>query len=158
MKWVKTFEDFQHSGELIGKGEQHEVFLDVMSKDRVVKMGPSVIEHAKVFKKFPKYCPVVYETHVNKKNPLENYIVIEKLDTDKAKKDIYSVYNQLSNFSDELWHNKDIFNKELSSLKSQKDRDTFARMAEIILAIDMQDIHAENFGYDKNGKLKALDL
>jgi hypothetical protein len=154
MKYIKTFESFQ--ADLIARGEYNKVYQDAKNSDKVIKQGPDVIKHATMFNKFPEYFPIVYEVHKDK-NPLNSYITIEKLDTASAQRDIYSIMNKAANWNYQLWINDNMYN-ELSNLLDKNEKAVFVRMREIIRATKMKDVHAGNFGYDKKGKLKALDL
>jgi hypothetical protein len=141
---------------LIASGEYNKVYQDAKSSDKIIKQGPDAIKHAMIFNKFPEYFPIVYRVNRDK-NPLNSYIIIEKLDTVSAQRDIYNIMNKAINWNYHLWTNDNAFN-ELSNLLDTNEKAVFARMREIIKATKMKDIHAGNFGYDKKGILKALDI
>jgi len=160
MKWVKTsVKDFLASlGNPISYGGSHKIFENPSCKDTVIKIGKEVLKHASVFKNNEDFCPILYKI-VDCGNVNENYIIIEKLYCDKAKKDVKNL------FKDVKWRNYSWFDyfdlQRYTDLKehiNKKYLPLFERIREIVLAIKMSDISPDNFGYDINGKLKALDL
>ena len=159
MAKVKIYESFH--GELITKSQYHSVYQDSKNRDRVIKTGDAAIEHGKLFQKFPKYCPIVYEIHEDA-IPTENYIVIEKLETEKAARDFEKLINQdrgyIHNWGYNTFKNNKSYEEVKDRLTTDKGRKMLDRVRDIVLAIGMKDIHARNFGYDKRGNLKALDI
>lgn len=164
MKWVKTFESFLNEtnfGTLIKKSQFHSIYQDPKNRDRVIKVGQEAVLHGKIFKENPEYCPIVYEIHEDE-NPLESYIIIEKLNTEKAIADYDNLINAeigyVHNWGYKTFKNTKSFNDVRSRITTKEGQDMFDRVRDIVLAIEMKDIHARNFGYDKNMKLKALDI
>jgi len=156
MKHIKTYESF--TGELLVKSQSHSIYKDPKHQDRVIKIGNEAVNHGEIFKKHPEYCPVVYEIHAGD-NP---YIVIEKLETDKATRDFDELINKdrgyVHNWGYNTFKNTKNFQEVKDRLTTEEGKRMFNRIREIVLAIGMKDIHARNFGYDKKGNLKALDL
>lgn len=162
MKNILKFDDFVNemkivSKGMVAKGSFNQIYPVITDPNKVIKIGPQAIEHGKIFKSNPEYCPIVYKI-VESPNP---YIVIEKLETKKAIKD----YEILIDKDRGYIHNWGLntFKKEksyqsLRDLLSEEGKIFLDRVRSIVLAIDMKDIHSRNFGYDKTGKLKALDI
>jgi hypothetical protein len=162
MKNLIRFEDFVNEmniiqKDMLAKGSYNQIYPVITDPNKVIKTGTQAIEHGKVFKSNPEYCPIVYKI-VEKPNP---YIVIEKLETEKAIKD----YERLIDKDRGYIHNWGLntFKKEknyqsLRDLLTGEGKIFLDKVREIVLAIDMKDIHSRNFGYDKSGKLKALDI
>jgi len=156
---LKTYESFQ--SELIVKGQFNNIYQDPKHHDRVIKTGVDAIEHGKIFKKYPEYCPIVYEIHEDS-DPAENYIVIEKLETGKATADFDNLINKdrgyVHNWGFNTFKNEKQYQEVKSRLTTEEGRAMFDRIRKIVLTIGMKDIHARNFGYDKKRNLKALDI
>jgi hypothetical protein len=156
MKYTQTFESF--IGKLVKQSQSHSVYQDPKHQDRLIKTGKDVLEHANVFKQNSEYCPIVYEVYEGD----EPYIVIEKLETDKAIIDYERLINKdrgyVHNWGYNTFKNNKSFQTVKDTLTTEEGKQMFDRIREIVLAIGMKDIHARNFGYDKKGKLKAHDL
>ena len=165
MKHVKLYEEFQLAESsdlfrhLINKSQSHSIYQDPAHRDRVIKTGKNVLEHAKAFKENPELCPTVYEVHEEADPP---YIVIEKLETEKAASDFDRLINRdrgyVHNWGHSTFKNSKSFQAVRDSLTTEEGRSMLDRVREIVLATGMKDIHSRNFGYDKKGRLKALDL
>jgi hypothetical protein len=156
---MNTVKDFINSlGDHISHGRSHKIFENPSCEDTVIKMGDEVLKHARVFKNNEDFCPIVYKI-VDCGNVNENHIIIEKLYCDKSKEDLNNVFKVVS-YHEMIWDDFFVLQR-YTVLKERINKNyllLFERMREIVLAIEMKDIHARNFGYDKNGKLKALDL
>lgn len=123
------------------------------------------------FPTHPEVFPIIYDI-------TDNIITMENLDTNKAKIE----YNKLNNFFKKNYK-KTAYNflyKDHSSIGSgnlekplhvpdeiPKDiNDLFVKFRTLIYKIDkivgnknsLLDVHADNFGYDKNGNLKMIDI
>jgi hypothetical protein len=133
-----------------------------------------------IFKKYPQYFPEVYKI-------TDKYIILEKLDTNRVKQDLIGMEDELvsisptfSNMIEEINYgvtevldglvmgklsgiNEDI--KMLNMLiKKSYNKDIFKRYIDLLLSIrgerirDFIDVNDGNFGYNKEGKLKMLDI
>lgn len=162
MKNIPTFEDFVNEmnitqKDMLANGSYNQIYPVIKDPNKVIKIGIQAIEHGKIFKSNPDYCPIVYKM-VEKPNP---YIVIEKLETKSAIQD----YERLIDKDRGYIHNWGLktFKKEkdyqsLREMLTEEGKKFLDRVREIVLAINMKDIHSRNFGYDKSKKLKALDV
>lgn len=156
MNTIQPVKDFINSlGNPISSGSSNTVFENPSCTDTVIKMGIDILLHAKVFKDNEEFCPVVYKV-VNCGNVNENYIIIEKLDYEKAKNDFINLFKNANatpcNFNDMKSY------PVANNFIDERHLPMFERIKDISLSIKMSDISSSNFGYDKNGKLKALDL
>jgi hypothetical protein len=133
-----------------------------------------------IFKKYPQYFPEVYKI-TNK------YIVLEKLDTNRVKQDLIKMEDDLVSISStlsDMIENKnydvtDVLDKlvlgklinireDIKTLdmliKKSHNKDLFKRYIDLLSAIrserirDFIDVNDGNFGYNKEGELKMLDI
>lgn len=165
-------------------GTEHEIYKD--SKDpnkvyRVVMQGhPDISKQAynwvEIFKKYPQYFPAVYKS-------TERGASVEKLNTNKAMQEFDDINNTLRGEMEETkklgWFTdllkdiaegldrKSVINKVGMYLQENEPSLASAFKRYINLMIKLQpinspehtlDAHAGNFGYDKQGRLKMLDL
>lgn len=141
------------------KGSFKEVFDLKNDKDLILKTGPGTIEEAKIFKKNPEYSPKVFEINEDS-DP--KYAVFEKLDVESARKDFEEFINRdrgyVHNWGVNIFKNNKKYKEVYDKLTTKKGRDMFERVRDIVIALDMKDIHSRNFGYDKDGNLKAIDI
>jgi hypothetical protein len=149
-----TKEELYLKGEFIDKGFEKEVFLVIGHPDKVMKFGESVINEANKFNKNPQFTPKVY--HIDHK---KKFTVIEKLNVDDAKQDFENHIRGLKSIysiKDFKFDNK--FEKLKNKVKSNEGLEFLNKIREIVLQTKMGDINPKNFGYDKNGVLKCIDL
>ena len=162
MKDILKYEDFVNemnivNKDMLAKGSYNQIYPLVTDPNKVIKIGTQAIEHGKIFKANPEYCPIVYKI-VENPNP---YIVIEKLETENARKDYERLIDKDRGYIHNWGLNTFKREKDYQSLRemlSDEGKKFLDRVREIVLAIQMKDIHSRNFGYDKSKKLKALDL
>jgi|688.fasta_scaffold1061057_1 hypothetical protein len=162
---VKEFLD--SLGEPIGKGIHHKVYNNPNNNFSVIKTGTRVLEHGEIFKKFPEYCPKVYDI-VNCGSVNENYIVIEKLDINSFMLQIIDVYIGIKVILEKESINNVYIRNFINQYKYSdkyvyvrpviKRISTLNRIHEIVINTGMRDVQSRNFGYTKEGKLKALDI
>jgi hypothetical protein len=158
MKRKIDFDDKQNyqKGNLFGKGSSKKVYLVPNHPDKVMKFGYNVINESHIFYDNPKFTPKIF--FINYKR---EYSVVEKLDVEKAitdfkkyiigttNKDLYRYRHFIKN---------DIFETLKENFKTEESLNFLLRIRDIVIATKMDDIRAENFGYDSNGILKCLDL
>lgn len=166
----------------LGSGIQHVVYpsLKDPSKvfkiaysekgDKIVKINNSVIE---MFQKYPEIFPIVY-------NKTDRYVSLERLNTERAEKE-YDLLNQALEKDDELYMGDFaytlflVFREQNEELENQIDeyfaslpsplpklfvkwKNLIKTFFEIMPNDYYSDLHIEQFGYTKDGKLKILDF
>jgi len=154
----------ENIGRKLGAGTFNSAFNYNKDENKVVKFGEQIFHHAKIFSQYPKYFPIVYG--INKE---DESILIEKLDVNSAEEDLVNeilnnkVYKEIAN-KDSLGY------VDIKTLKSQnkfnlikdhlskKGQFLFSSLYEIYHNTPMRDFKLVNFGYNKEGKLKGLDL
>ena len=162
MKNILKFEDFVNEmniikKDMLAKGSYNQIYPVITDHNKVIKTGIQAIEHGKVFKSNPEYCPIVYKM-VEKPNP---YIVIERLETENARQDYERLIDKDRGYIHNWGLNTFKREKDYQSLRemlTEEGKEFLDRVREIVLAINMKDVHSRNFGYDKSKKLKALDI
>lgn len=147
--YKKLYESYM-KGTLLGKGRTNKTYSVANEDDKVYKTGPDVLKQAEEFKKHPDLFPIVYEIG-------GDYIVVEKLDISKASKDINDM---ISYYLDKGISMYKLFNKP--GIEIDKYIDLYNMMDKIISTLwdeyITMDQNTNNFGYDKNGILKACDF
>jgi hypothetical protein len=161
-KFIKTtIRDFLNenydSEYFFNKGSYKEVFSVKNHPDKLIKKGKGVIEEAKLFKKYPNVSPKIYKIDYE-----NNLVVVEKLDTISAQKDFDELINKdrgyIHNWGYIIFKDEKEYNSLRNKLTSIKGKVLLDRVREIVLTLNMKDIHSRNFGYDNNGLLKAIDI
>lgn len=180
---IKLADILEILGAQIGKGTEHDIYAAEGNPKAVVKVGDkaTVGKWVKTFKSNPKIFPEVYKTGTLKDG--RGYAVIEKLDTKKVIEqwhkmemaleligvvdtDVFeSTIDQV--FIDIVFGRKDAdqIYRELSRDKEAqtlfKKWITFlVKTADYLMSSQDRglDLHRYNFGYDKKGNIKALDI
>lgn len=167
----------------------HRVFESKSNPNIVYKVGQTidVDRWISVFINYPEFFPRVYKRgKVTDKRILVNffysdvsYVVVEKLDTERAEFDWdlieefvkkWAYYNlELSNINfDRLMGNPTRFLDVIEHIIYEMEKkqpeliDLFMKFYTLILDIyeifPSADIHRNQFGYDKQGNLKCLDI
>lgn len=167
----------------IGRGAEHVIYPSQKHPDRVYKIGKqeSVEQWLDIFRENPEIFPKVFGVGYFKNKPEIKFVEIEKLNTDEVKNEwgILDFALEDLGVQDEFGYVDDIFymkslgkwdDKEiLKSLKKQNPRayNLYKKWSDYLEKIDTYlkskgykyfDIHRHNFGYDKNGKIKTLDI
>lgn len=161
-------------------GTQHELYKDHKDPDkiyRVVKPGHQDISKqaynwVKVFQEYPQYFPKVYKA-------TDRGASVEKLDANKAHKEFNTIENHMREDMGFRWFEgllkdiaegdnpKDVISKVGEYLQKEDPQSASAFKRFVTLMFKLQpinspdwtlDAHAGNFGYDKQGHLKMLDL
>jgi hypothetical protein len=167
MKYIKTINEIRTIYKSnIGHGRKNTAYNFIKDKGKVIKIGPDIKEHAMVFSKRSDIFPIVYKV-------TPNYIILEKLDTFDIREDfneMFEIFQKAKNI-ELIYINSDW----LSIMLSNPDYFKGTRYLSIIhrinyinteiltlfkeLSLDRTyfDLNPRNFGYDKNGLLKALD-
>ncbi len=159
------------------KGYDHVIYKSLKDSDKLFKVINDKDKHdidwIKIFKDNPKYFPTIYRSN-------ENGAEVEKLDVNKAGTELTKLEN--------IFHREDAGNfrglldmiptepdgklvgktvREYHDYLSNNHPDlvvSFMRWVKLISDIskathlDRLDIHAGNFGYDKQGHLKMIDI
>lgn len=173
-KYKQFLENFYYKTDL-GFGRRNKVFDFISKEEKVIKVGSDIKQHSVLFGKRPDIFPILYKIS-------ENYLILEKLDTEKIKEDfkeLLRIYNENmithyekslgSKFTTVLKLNSDILD---NIIKSGYDYGEYQQIIdrlnyiiknvinlykELGMARTYFDLNPANFGYDKNGILKALD-
>jgi hypothetical protein len=163
-------------------GTQHELYKDHKDPDkiyRVVKPGHQDISKqaynwVKVFQEYPQYFPKVYKA-------TDRGASVEKLDANKASKEFFDIHEVIKkefglkmnwfvdvlkdiaegDYDSELVHRIGVYlQQEHPQLASAFKRYTslMHRLQVVNNSEYTLDAHSGNFGYDKQGHLKMLDL
>lgn len=168
MRYIKSYNEAIKKKRLYAKGGVCRVYPFLNQKDKIIKTGdnPAIIEeHAFIFKKRPDIFPIVYKEGYN-------YLVLEKLNDKKAKKDIEEMlayYTEKYNLKGEIPTYVTImdyiFIDKMFKHKVDKHEGLWNRIKYIVKSIkpfykedEYPDIHSSNFGYTKDGILKFLDI
>lgn len=130
----------------------------VNDDDTVTKKGVDAIAEAKIFNKNPDYSARIIKINNDIHSP---YAIMEKLNTVNAQHDFQEFIDKdrgyIHNWGFNTFSNDKSYNKLKDLLTTEKGKNLLDRVREIVLALKMNDIHSRNFGYDKNGNLKAID-
>ena len=170
---------------IYGHGTYHNVYQSKNHPDRVYKVGSQSVVNSwlEIFKSHPNLFPIVYNTGeltLKDKNKKAYFVEIEKLNTAPVEKDwneIYKTITSLDSYDDEFfWTNSEILfldiidmpeyiNQILPELKRKypKVYEDFTGWVNLINNVynvipGRLDIHLGNFGYDKEGNKKCLDI
>ena len=142
---------------LFGKGSYKFVYNVKNNPDKVIKYGKGVIEEGELFLKYPKFSPKVY--HIDYEN---EFIVVEKLNANKAIIDFEILINKDRGYIHDwgyiIFKDDKKFDILLNKITTDEGKIMLYRVRDIVLNLKMADIHSRNFGYDKNGVLKAIDI
>ena len=158
---VKKFLD--SLGKPIGEGRDHKVYANPNNTYSVIKTGNRVLEHAEIFKKYPDYFPKVYEI-VNCGSVEENYIVIEKLNVNTYMLELVDMYVKIQPIYRSMHIKRPYTHNYINYDTYRYVRPVYTRIItmnrirEIIKNTNLRDVDHNNFGYDKYGKIKGLDL
>ena len=156
MKYLKSINEVKITHkDIYKKGSYNTVYPFLLDDDKVIKIGKDAVEHAKIFLEFPQYCPKVFKLS-------DNYVILEKLNTEKATYDIEEFIDKdrgyIHNWGLNIFVNDIKFNNLLNLITTEYGKKLLLRIREIVININMTDIHSRNFGYDKYNILKALDI
>lgn len=169
-----------------GGGISHQTYQSNRDPDSVYKIGwnrkfnddgdyvdettPVDTEHIRIFKKYPKYFPIVKSVGVK-------HVELEKLNTSKVYEDAFNIGEDLRNnnfrFQDPmefLYRAKPFVLEKL--LNVSKHRELIMKYVNLVRDVENEvgsdigdrkrftvlDVHMGQFGYDKNGNLKMLDF
>jgi hypothetical protein len=162
-------------------GTQHSIYKDHKDADKVYKVvkpehkdvSKQAYDWIKVFRENPKYFPKVYKY-------TDRGASVERLDANKAHKEFNEIQKALNKVMDRGWSFegllKDIAEGDYSTEDLNKAGHyllkeipelalAFKRFTDLMLKIKnlnspdyTLDAHAGNFGYDKQGNLKMLDI
>lgn len=168
------------SKDVYKSGTQHELYKDHHDPNkiyRVVMQGhPDISKQAydwvKVFKAHPQYFPIIYKA-------TERGASVEKLDANKAHKEYNAIENLMRDSLGFRWFEgllkdiaegdnpKDTISKVGTYLQQEDPQlaSAFKRFIQLMFKLQpinspdwTLDAHAGNFGYDKQGHLKMLDI
>lgn len=166
----------------LGSGAFHKVYPSKINPNIVYKISQDrvVDRWYEVFKEFPELFPKVYKrgkTRVNvpaNKSLVVSYVMVERLDTVRAKIewgeiDDFIKSNGLGSsfesFIVDFENSRDDIELIYVMMRDQGLRDLAETYERYITLIDQiyevfpsADLHGQQFGYDKNGELKCLDI
>lgn len=172
-----------------GIGSFHEVYPLKYDPSKVIKIPRVSSDYAKetykvggsdawfnIFKKYPKYFPIIYKI-------TDKYIILEKLDTNRVKRELSLLENDLylyySDLIDDGYQITEILydlvfgemngnkgkTKQLEDLvNNSRNKDILNRYVDLLSGIVASglrrfiDVNDGNFGYDDKGNLKMLDI
>lgn len=160
----------------VGKGVWHIVYPSKKYPDKVYKIGsPStVVSWINQFKENPNIFPNVYHVGKGEYNGKKYmYVLLEKLNTKKLE-NLWRLLDDISyeitsdDFDDVVikytYEHHEKMDKVLDFIQ-EKLPDIYDNTIELVKLIDdvmkiekHPDLHMGQFGYDKNGKLKCLDI
>ena len=159
--------------DILGQGLEHNVYP---SKDpnKVIKVGETkyVKKWVEEFKSRPDLFPIIYKTGLDKEDPNVMYVVMERLDTEQFEVDFDVLDSILEDGILDIIkrseRNEDYFNKTVAQIKQQDDEiaDFFIKLYNNVVEtkqfrsglFSVYDFHRGQFGYDKKGNIKCLDL
>lgn len=167
-----------------GWGTEHKIYPSQRHPDRLYKIGEkeSVDRWFELFKSNPNIFPKVYASGFFKNKPDVKFVEIEKLDTKRVDDEwtnLEFALQDIGMLDEDLEYLDDIFytiatenyNVEeiLKKLKlySPKNYLLFKKWTDFITGVsrflkskgyEYFDVHRHNFGYDKSGNIKALDI
>lgn len=166
----------------LGSGMEHVVYPSVKDPSKVFKVaysedGEKLVKVrnsvVKTFEEHPDIFPIVY-------NKTDKYITLERLDTKRAEKE-YDLLNQALEKDEDLYmgdfsytlflifreNNHELENEIDNYFYSQsspisklykKWKNLIKRFFQVMPPEYYSDLHIEQFGYSKDGKLKILDF
>lgn len=168
---------------IVGSGAEHRIFVSKRDPNIIYKIGSInvVKKWYEIFKKYPDFFPKVYKIGITNVPIITEpdgkyrmaYVAIEKLDTETFEKnwnifDEYFDYNMsdiiITSLSTDF-----VFDQLVSAgemIRQNEGEEMYLKYKEIIdLCVNINkviykslDVHIYNFGYDRNGKLKCLDI
>jgi hypothetical protein len=165
----------------IGFGNFHNVYDSKYKPDVVYKIGDESVvrDWYELFKEHPDLFPKVYKKGVVNipvknqngdvvKKVKKSYVEVEKLDTNRLKKE-WNLIDRFSNgnfqYNITRIEEKDDFFQQLGDEITKVNTplyEAFARIYNLVFSVyevkPSADIHMGQFGYDKQGNLKCLDL
>jgi hypothetical protein len=169
----------------LGKGSQHKIYPHPTNPDVVYKVGQYHIMYdwVPVFKKHPDLFPkvygdiksnvITYTNYFGKKERKEaSWILVEKLDA-KTFNDFFEELCEIDlgvspfaalldvylrgRYSDEVMTCLDVIKRKAPHMY-KRCVELFNLTDRVFEVAPEFDLHAYQFGYDKNGKLKCLDI
>lgn len=160
-------------------GEDHVIYPS-NNPDRLYKVGKRdvVLRWLRVFKNNPEFFPIVYKWGRSSMKEGYYFVEVEKLDVPKAKAEYSKLRDVVfkvkfndkgissGDFRNYMEGRYDIRLLEPEFKNNPELNEIFKRWEELSLNIvpligqykDYPDLHGNNFGYDKNGNLKCLDI
>jgi hypothetical protein len=159
--------------DILGQGFEHNVYP---SKDpnKVIKVGETkyVKKWVEEFKSRPDLFPIIYKTGLDKDDPSIMYVVMERLDTEQFEVDFDVLDSILEDgildIIKRAERSEDYFNKIVDQVKQQDEEiaDFFIKLYNNVVEtkqfrsglFSVYDFHKGQFGYDKKGNIKCLDL
>jgi len=159
--------------DILGQGFEHNVYP---SKDpnKVIKVGETkyVKKWVEEFKSRPDLFPIIYKTGLDKDDPSIMYVVMERLDTEQFEVDFDVLDSILEDgildIIKRAERSEDYFNKIVNQVKQQDEEiaDFFIKLYNNVVEtkqfrsglFSVYDFHKGQFGYDKKGNIKCLDL
>jgi hypothetical protein len=159
--------------DILGQGLEHNVYP---SKDpnKVIKVGETkyVKKWVEEFKSRPDLFPIIYKTGLDKDDPSIMYVVMERLDTEQFEVDFDVLDSILEDgildIIKRAERSEDYFNKIVDQVKQQDEEiaDFFIKLYNNVVEtkqfrsglFSVYDFHKGQFGYDKKGNIKCLDL
>lgn len=154
--------DYFETLKIIGEGAHHKVYQHPTSKNVVIKKGKYIINHYKTFITNANIFPIVYEM-IDCNNQEETYIVIEKLNTYKLKKEWNILFSQFDDVSVYYFFKFNhirgyhVLNDKINNLNN-KQKTFLEKISNVIKLSKMNDLHIRNFGLTADGKIKVLDI
>ena len=170
--------------DIYGHGSYHNVYQSKTNPDRVYKVGSLSVVNTwiDIFKRYPEYFPHVFRSGpltLKDKTKKAYFVELEKLDTRSVRSDWDYIFfevgklncakkrdeNDLNNIFDDITDDPAYIKEVLAELKrkNQKVYKNFSEWVNLIhnvynIVPGNLDVHAGNFGYDKNGNKKCLDI
>jgi hypothetical protein len=167
----------------LGAGADHYVVPSSHNPNIVYKVGnPDIVKKwVPIFLQSPEFFPKIFKTtgKINVDGKTYSYITMEKLDTHRAKvewsniddmceKHLHKSFQKIVRYWNELYSSVEHDKNELVNLgqiirtENPKLYDAYQRFHYLIESVykivPAADIHNNQFGYDKEGVLKCLDI
>lgn len=165
--------------DVYASGVDHKIYQNLKDPNKLFKVKSpkydepgSDVDWISLFDKYPQYFPKIYRRN-------EKGAEVEKLDALKAKKEFLDMSSLLHDIDGSLQGLFNMIGSNIEKEKTQKYvKEYFDHLKENnpelaskflkwiklisdiskISGLDRLDIHANNFGYDKQGKLKMIDI
>jgi hypothetical protein len=159
--------------DILGQGLEHNVYPS-NDPNKVYKVGETkyVKKWVEEFKSRPDLFPIIYKTGFYKDNKNITWVKIERLDTEQFEVDFDVLDSILEDgildVIKRAERSKDYFNKTINQIKEQDGEiaDFFIKLYNNVIEtkqfrnglFSVYDFHKKQFGYDKKGNIKCLDL